>query len=292
MPLSLHQLEVFANVARHGTTRAAAESVSRSQSAASMALAELEAQFGVPLFDRPGRRLVLNENGRILLPQALALLEHAAEVERAFASEAAVSIRLAASTTIGNYLLPDAITSFRRAVPGAILRLRIGNTQEVADAVAGFDVDVGFVEGSIHHQDLIVTPWGRDELVACAAPDHPLAGRRASARALREAVWVMREPGSGTREVVDQWLREHLGPVEPALELGSSEAIIRAVVRGAGVCCLSRHALGAALAARQVVELRTTLPPLMRQLTMVTHRAKRLAAGTGRFLEHCRASGA
>lgn len=297
--LTLRQLGTFVATAREGSTRAAAARVARSQSAASSALADLEAALGAPLFDRVGRRLVLNENGRALLPRAQALLEQAAEVQRLFGAAHAAPLRVAASFTIGEYLLPALVARWSRAQPESPVRLRIGNTRDVIAAVAGFEVDVGFIEGPQTHPDLVVRPWLADELVIVAAADHPLAGHVATARELAVEAWVLREPGSGTRQVTDAWLTQHLPQVRVAHELGSTEAIKRLVAEGGGLGCLSRHALdspgGAATgtgtgSAPALAVLRTRLPPARRRLATVLHRDKRLGEVTHAFLRHCGAA--
>jgi DNA-binding transcriptional LysR family regulator len=128
--LTLRQLEAFAATADAGSTRGAADRVARSQSAASNALAELEGALGVQLFDRVGRRLSLNENGRALLPRAAAVLQQAAEIEALFGRAHAAALRLAASFTIGEYLLPGVVSAWKRTHPDSQGRLDIANTQE------------------------------------------------------------------------------------------------------------------------------------------------------------------
>jgi len=285
--LNLRQLEVFAATARAGSTRAAADHVARSQSAASAALTELERTLGAPLFDRVGRRLVLNENGRVLMPLAASLLDQAAELEHMFTGAHEAPLRVAASLTIGEYLLPDVLARWRAAHPASPVQLMIANTRDVIAAVAAFDVDVGFIEGPQTHPNLLVHPWLTDELVIVAAPTHPLAGRHASARQLREAIWALREPGSGTREAADRWLLEHVGPLQVAFELGSAEAIKRVVAAGAALGCLSREAVARDLAQGALVELATRLPRATRRLAIVLHRDKHLGRGTEAFVRHC-----
>jgi DNA-binding transcriptional LysR family regulator len=163
----------------------------------------------------------------------------------------------------------------------------IANTRDVIAAVAAFDVDVGFIEGPQTHPKLLVHPWLTDELVIVAAPLHPLAGRHASARQLREAIWALREPGSGTREAADRWLLEHVGPLQVAFELGSAEAIKRVVAAGAALGCLSREAVARDLAQGALVELATRLPRATRRLAIVLHRDKHLGRGTEAFVRHC-----
>jgi DNA-binding transcriptional LysR family regulator len=288
--LSLRQLEVFVATARGGSTRAAAEQVSRSQSAASAALAELEGVLGRPLFDRVGRRLVLNENGRALLPRANALLDQALQAERLFGSGHDAPLRVAASLSIGEYLLPEVLARWKLAHPHSPVELMIGNTREVLAAVAAFDVDLGFIEGAQTHPQLVARPWRSDELVIVAAPRHPLAGRTASLRQLREATWALREPGSGTREAADRWLIERVGPLRVEFEFGSAEAIKRLVAAGAALGCLAREVVAHELAQGTLVEVATTLPRATRRLAIVLHRDKHLGPGSEDFLQHCRES--
>lgn len=286
--LNLRQLEVFVATARAGSTRAAAERVARSQSAASAALAELEAAVGAALFDRIGRRLVLNENGRALLPRAAAMIDDATDLQHLLSGEHAVPLRVAASFTIGEYLLPERVAQWKAAHPGSHLRMRVSNTDDVIDAVARHEADIGFVEGARTHPDLLMRPWLSDELVVFAAPTHALAGRRVSVEQLRSASWVVREPGSGTREATDRWLLEHLGTVEIAYEFGSTEAIKRLVGFGAGIGCVSRYAVAQAFDEGWLVPLRTRLPKAMRRLATVVHRGRPLGAGAAAFMKHCR----
>jgi DNA-binding transcriptional LysR family regulator len=230
---------------------------------------------------------VLNENGRVLLPLAASLLDQAAELEHLFTGAHEAPLRVAASLTIGEYLLPEVLARWKAAHPASPVQLMIANTSDVIAAVAAFDVDVGFVEGTQTHPSLVVHPWLTDELVIVAAPDHPLAGRSAGARQLREATWALREPGSGTREAADRWLLEHVGALQVAFELGSAEAIKRVVAAGAALSCLSREAVARELAQGTLVEVPTRLPRATRRLAMVLHRDKHLGRGTEAFIRHC-----
>lgn len=285
--LTLRQLEVFAAIARGGTTRAAAEQVSRSQSAASNALSELEAVLGVQLFDRVGKKLMINENGRALLPKAAGIVEQAIETEALFTTAHAAPLRLASSYTIGEYLLPGLIASWKNSHPRSHVRMEIANTHDVFESVASFVADIGFIEGSHTHPELRVRRWRTDELVIVAAPAHPLAGRRVTSRQLQKATWVLRESGSGTREASDRWLIPSLAEVQVELELGSNEAVKRAVAAGIGLGCLSRLAVREAIAEGWLVELSTTLPEMQRTLSIVLHRSKKLGVAAQGFLQHC-----
>jgi DNA-binding transcriptional LysR family regulator len=285
--LNLRQLEVFAAIAREGSSRAAAERVARSQSAASSALAELESVLGVQLFDRLGRRLVLNENGRALLPVAIALLDQAVELETLFDAEHAAPLRLAASLTIGEYLLPALLARWKQVHPNSRVRMLIGNTSEVIASVVGHDADVGFIEGSQTHADLRVQSWMTDELVIVASPTHALAGRTATSRQLSAATWILREIGSGTRQATDNWLLDHLGTLNVEFELDSTEAIKQLAMAGAGLACLSRHTVAVSLEQGGLVEIQTRLPAARRRLAIVVGRNKRLGRAAEDFIRHC-----
>ncbi|MBT2326209.1 LysR family transcriptional regulator [Variovorax paradoxus] len=286
--LTLRQLEVFAATAREGSTRAAAGRVARSQSAASASLADLEAALGTQLFDRIGRRLVLNEDGRSLLAKSVSLVEQAAELQAMFFAEHRAPLRIAASFTIGEYLMPDIVLRWKQDSPQARARLIIGNTADVISAVVGFDADVGFIEGRQTHPDLAVRQWLTDEMVLVAAPAHPLAGRPVGVRELAGAGWVLREEGSGTREATDRWLIKRLGPLDIELELGSSHAIKRVLASGVGIGCMSRYAVSDALEEGSLVELQTRLPREFRALSIVSHRERRPGHAMQEFVEYCR----
>jgi DNA-binding transcriptional LysR family regulator len=253
--------------------------------AVSAALAELESTLGHPLFDRHARRLHLNALGRQLLPQAQALLDHADALEHATV-QPNVRLKLAASSTIGNYVLPALLASFRQQIaPDSQLDVLIGNTQDVVDAVQRFEVDIGLIEGTCRGEALEIETWIDDEMVIVAAPDHPLARGPASRAALREAGWLMREPGSGTRELIDSRIASVIGPLHVALELGHSEAIQRTVAAGYGISCLSRHVVADALRDGRLVEVQSDLPRIARPLLIVRHRDKHPTHGLTQFID-------
>ena len=295
--LTLRQFEIFCAVAQSGTTVAAAETVALSQSATSAALQQLEGGLGVQLFERVGKRLVLNDAGRALLPQALAVLEQARGIEQAFSAKAAnmpVRLRVAASTTIGTYALPEVLARLAASHPLVRVDLQIANTQEVGEAVLAMEVDMGLIEGSSHWQGLEVEPWLRAELVIVASPRDPLAQQAKTkplgVAALRKAAWLLREPGSGTREMVEHALLPHLHQLPAAATLGSSEAIARCVEQGLGISCLSRVLVQSQLQAQVLDILHTTLPRMWRNFSLVQRAGKRRSPALQAFVDACSAS--
>lgn len=286
MHITLRQLEVFTEVLKCGSTTQASSALSLSQSAVSAALSDLETQLSVRLFDRVGKRLVVNEHGRLLYPKAMALLEQAGEIEHLFQSEAG-ALRIAASSTIGNYILPKMIAGYRRDFPAVPLELNVGNSRDVINAVADFRVDLGLIEGPCHMPDLLTQTWQQDELVVFAAPDHPLLQAPVTLDALAQAPWILREAGSGTREVVEHILLSHLSHFDLVMELGNSEAIKHAVRYGIGISCLSRRVIEEQLLTGVLVEVPVPLPRLNRALYLIHHRQKHMSKALERFLSYC-----
>lgn len=294
--LSLRQLQVFCGIADSGTTAAAADVIAMSQSATSASLLELEHALGLPLFERIGKRLQLNDNGRALLPQARALLDGAGSIERwALDREAQIGrLRIGASTTIGNYLLPAIVGAFRGTLPPAArlalnLQVTIANTEAITRQVAAFELDLGLIEGPCHESELVVRPWLEDELLVVAAPEDPIvpkSRRPITLEALRRATWLLRESGSGTREMINQLLTPHLQQLRAGVEFGNSEAIKRATASAIGISCLSRYVVADFLRTGQLLAPRTQLPRLARPFHLVLHERKQRTRGLDLLLAY------
>ena len=285
MHITLRQLEVFAEVLKSGSTTQASVMLALSQSAVSAALTDLEGQLGVQLFDRVGKRLVVNEHGRLLYPRALALLEQTIEIEQLFREDNG-AIRVYASSTIGNYILPAMIARYRQDFPDLPLELSVGNSQDVINAVLHFRVDIRLIAGPSHSTEIISEPWMEDELVVFAAPSSPLTKGPVTLEQLAASPWILRERGSGTRELVDYLLLSHLPRFQMAMELGNSEAIKHAVRHGLGISCLSRRVIAEQLQAGTLSEVPVPLPRLVRTLWRVHHRQKHLSNAITRFLHY------
>ncbi|MDE2082962.1 MAG: LysR family transcriptional regulator [Burkholderiales bacterium] len=290
--ISPRQLEVFVHVALLGSVRAAAERLHLTQPAASMALRDMEHQLEGPVFDRERGRLHLSARGRELLPLAQELLARYAEFGRRIDARAALQgeLRIGASNTVGNYRVGELLGDFVRAHPQVTIRLRVANTEAIAAALLDHGLDVGCVEGPVHHPQLQARPWRDDALVVCTRPDHPLAARRR----LREgdfagARWVMREPGSATRHTAERALAQ-LPPGEVVLELDQIEAIKQAVVAGLGIACLPAVAVTDAVAVGRLAVLKTPFLDLRRRLSVLVHRQRYRGAALEAFLHATQAA--
>jgi DNA-binding transcriptional LysR family regulator len=288
MRFTLRQLEVFLAVARVESVSRAGKELGMSQSAVSSSLADLETQLAVPLFDRIGKRLRLSDTGRSLRARAEGLWTAANDLDAAFGAGDAATVRVGATLTIGNHLVPPLVARFLRASPGSAVTLDIANTQEIARRVENFEIDVGLVEGELSREDLRVTPWRSDELVVFCAPDHPLATKRSLSDAdLRSASWVLRERGSGTRQAFDRALAGLLPDLHVVLELTQTEAIRGAVAAGLGLGCVSRIALVDAFRSKALVPLRVRERNFHRQFYVVLHRRKFIGSALEKFVSIC-----
>lgn len=289
MRFSLRHMQIFAEIARRGSISAAAETLALSQSAASTALIELERRYDRPLFDRAGKRVRLNETGRDLLPAALKILDQASEIDALLTgTHGPGPVRIGATQTIGNYIAPALIQNCGESHPGGRLSLEIGNTEQIARAVADYSIDLGLLEGEYDHPDIVATEWLTDELVLICNPAHRLAARRTCTLddVLNER-WVVRERGSGTRQVLDRAIREQWTRLDIGMELQQIEAIVNMVGVSAMIGCVSRLAVRDHLARGDLVELRVPGMDLARRFYIVLNRAKYRTSGINAFLETC-----
>ena len=290
MRYTLRQLEVFVAIARLENVSAAGRQLAMSQSATSTALAELERQFDVKLFDRIGKSLRLNEFGRELLPRAIELLDRAGEFEeRLQGREGFGALRIGATLTIGNYLATLIVVSFLQRHAQSRVALEVHNTSMIIQRVARHELDLGLIEGSCRHPDLELEPWVEDELVVFCAPTHPLAARGpVSVDELVSESWILRETGSGTRETFERAMRHHHGKLDIKRELEHTEAIKRSVEVGLGIGCISRLALREAFRRGSLVPIETPELDLRRTFHFLWHREKYHSAAMQAFLGQCR----
>ncbi len=257
--MTLEQLRAFVAVADRGHVTRASEDLGLTQSAVSAALATLERSHGVRLFQRVGRGVVLSAEGEAFLPEARGVLLRAAAANATLQDLAGLrrgSLSIHASQTISTYWLPARLARFSAAHPGVDLKVRVGNSAQVAEAVIEGAAEIGFVEGRTGAEGLQRQAVGGDRLALAAALSHPLAGAPgASVNDLFAAEWVLREPGSGTRSEFEAALRG-LGR-DPALLkapliLPSNEAVLGACASSHLLCAVSELAAGPFVAAGRV----------------------------------------
>ncbi|MEU8778319.1 LysR family transcriptional regulator [Streptomyces sp. NPDC048606] len=254
----LGALELLLAVARVGSLSGAARRLGITQPAASSRIRAMETRLGVALVDRSPRGSTLTAEGALVTDWARRVVEAAEAFDagaQALRGRRDSRLRVAASMTIAEYLLPGWLIALRGERPGTAVSLHAGNSADVAQRVLAHEADLGFVEGLSVPDGLDSVVIAQDRLVVAVAPSHPWARRSRGVLAAELAATplILRERGSGTRQVLDAALASAGGLAEPLLELASTTAVKGAAVSGAGPCVLSELALGDELAARRLV---------------------------------------
>jgi DNA-binding transcriptional LysR family regulator len=264
MAITVTQLTAFLAVVRGGSVTAAADELIVTQPSVSAAIAALSRELGSELFERAGRGIRPTDAGRAFAPYAedvMGLLEQGRRSAREAAAVAASKLKIAAVTTAAESFVPPLMRAFRQDHPGLELALDVGNRQRVLERVLAHAADVAITGRPPADDRLIAMPIMDNQIVCITAPDDELVGQRpVAASALAERAWLLREQGSGTRSLVEQFLLERdLSPV--TLTLGSNGAIKQAARVGLGVSLLSRAAVQAELAVGLVGEVVLEDPP-------------------------------
>ena len=269
------RLQVFHAVAKHLSFTKAAEALFMTQPAVTFQIRQLEEYFNTRLFDRAQGRITLTPAGALALEYAERILALSAELDtrlKEMSGQVAGPLLIGASTTIAEFLLPQILGEFKARHPAIVPRLFVANSEAVQARVAERSLDLGFIEGESHLPSLVTDVCCRDELQVVCAPSHPLARQESAApRALTEHAYVSREPGSGTREVIDNYVQKAgLGAdsLQVVMEAGSPEALKGIVATGLGFAIMSRATVVKEVRLGELVQVPLT-PPLIRHLSVV-----------------------
>ncbi len=279
--VSDRRLKVFHTVARLLSFTKAAEALHMTQPAVTFQVRQLEEYFNTRLFDRTHNKVNLTPAGERVAEFAERIFDLYSEMEnsvRDLTGEISGALTVGASTTIAEYMLPALLGEFKIRYPDINLRLKVSNSEGIVSMVEHNVIDLGVVESPVSNKNLIVEVCHDDRLVVIAAPDHELAqrGGKVRARDIVKYPFVSREEGSGTRDVIIQYLIDHkVNPTEMnfSLELGSPEAIKGAVEAGMGITIISRSIIGKELKLNTLCELELD-PPLSRPFSFVRQRQK------------------
>lgn len=293
MSITLRQLEIFIAVAETAQVTKASKKLFVTQSAVSMALAELENQLGGSLFDRHGRSLLLNARGRFLLPLAKDITCQVSNIETVMSErndKLEGKIDVVASTTLGNYILPYLVGAFRRVHPNVIVNLLVYNTRYAEKLVLDDEMDIGFVEGPLSGKsELLWRPWFEDELIVLCGPTDPLAHNEVFDinKDLKGKKWIMRESGSGTHDTVRERFGKYMSDVQIVMEMGHPEAVKRAVESGAGITCLSALSICREAEHGWLKGLKIQGLDMKRQLRIIQRNDKVIDDALAEFLAFC-----
>jgi DNA-binding transcriptional LysR family regulator len=285
--ITLKQLAVFVSIYQTGSTSRASEEMHLSQSAVSSALTELESRLQMPLFERVGRRLNQHPNAHPIYIQAQAILGQSLTLEHYHQYQAG-QIHIGASTTIGNYVLPSLLGKLYEALPDANVDMYIANTQEVVSEVEQLNIDIALVEGMPRPIDMKAIEqreWRTDTLMIFAKRDSKWLKNVAiysqdkscyqlTINQLAQLPLLVREAGSGTRQIIDEQLLKYLPNAEVVKAIHQSEAIKHMVSADIGLGCLSQHVIETELATGELVQVSVAGIDLSRTWWLVWHKAR------------------
>lgn len=278
--MSDRRLQVFHTVARVLSFTKAAEILNMTQPAVTFQVRQLEEDFNTRLFDRSHNRISLTKAGELVLGYADQIIEHYREMHESvkeMTGDNTGLITIGASTTIAEYMLPGLLGDFQTRFPEVLIRLRVANSDAIVSMVEDNTIDLGVVEGTVNNQLLLVECCQIDHMVAIVAPGHKLAGRNSvQASDLTDHPFILREAGSGTRGVIENYLRDQgldQNELNCPFELGSTEAIKGAVEAGMGVSIVSSATVSKEIKLNTLLALQLD-PQLVRPFSFVRQRQK------------------
>jgi len=274
MRLTLRQMEIFLNVVREGHLTNVAKEMGLSQSAISMSIKELENILGNPLFDRINKKLILNEMGRAFEREIAPIVKRLRDIEYEFKNTTNKGmVRVGASTTIVDYLMPPIICSYMNNYPDVKISLKEGNTQQIVELLKSGKIDVGFIEGIVNDSEIIKEIIGVDELVVVTA-NRRLAEREVFIDTLQDRKWVLREEGSGTREVFLDYIKDKVDNLNIFLELGHTESIKSLLLNHNCITCISKIAVRNELKNGKLIKVPLKNFECKRNFLMIYHKDK------------------
>jgi len=291
------RLQVFTTVARLLSFTKAAESLHMTQPAVTFQIRQLEEYFNTRLFDRTHNRITLTEAGQLVKQYADQIISKYNEMDnevRTLTGDIQGPLLIGASTTIGEYFIPGIVGNYQSRFPEVKIRLRIANTNGIIHMVENNEIDIGIVEGPVNNKNLVKEIIWNDELVLVCATKHPLSeNKKVNIVDVMEYPFISREEGSGTREVLENYLvKRKIEPdtVNIIMEFGSPESIKSAVTAGLGVSILSVATMEKELALNALAAVPLS-PPIKRTFSIVYQRQKFRLRAMEEFLdfarEHC-----
>lgn len=286
------KLRVFYEVATKLNMTEVANQLFISQPAISQTIRELENDFGIQFFDRIGKKLYLTHEGDVFLTYARRILNLYDDCFKTLKETNELKngkLRIGASTTIGIYILPEIIGKFYKEHKDIEVSIVIENTKIIADMILKNQLDFAFVEGPVFTEEIIKEFFCNDELVFITPPHHPWAAcDEIELKQIENSKIIMREQGSGTREVFEEALKEFDVNFALKFELGNTEAIKKAVEADLGVSCISlrcvdKEAEDGVIVVKRIKELK-----IMREFHLIYHKDKYLSKLFSLFIDFCR----
>ena len=271
--LTLRQMEIFLNVVKEGHLTNVAKSMGLSQSAISMAIKELEKILGNPLFDRINKKLILNEMGRSFQKEIAPIIKKINDIEYEFKNTVNKGmVRVGASTTVVDYMMPPIICSYMNNYPDVKVALKEGNTKNIVELIKEGKLDVGFIEGMVNDSDIIKEIVGIDELVVVTTD--PELTEECFIDSIQSRKWVLREEGSGTREVFLDYVKDKVDHINIFLELGHTESIKSLLLNHQCLTCISKIAVRKEIESKKLIQIPLKNFECKRHFFMIYHKDK------------------
>lgn len=275
MNFTIRQLEIFREVALSGHVTNSSEVLGISQSAISMSLQELESNLNTKFFERRNKKLILNENGRMLLEKSTQLLIELERLQNSFLEDSVSGrLKIGASQTIGDYIIPSVIYKFMQKYPNAKCELVVANTKDTASLLENGEIDIGFVEGFVSDPRLDIKQWQEDELVVVASNKKKFSKDEYKIEELVESNWILREIGSGTRAVFEETIGDNASKLNLFLTLSHNEAIKKIVEQSDSLTCISKLVAEKELEEGRLFKLNIKNMSFKRKLLRVLHKDK------------------
>lgn len=285
--MTLRHLKIFVAVCETGSATAAGAKLYIAQPSVSLALSELESYYGIKLFDRIAKRLHITEAGKHFLQYATHIIRLFEDMEKEVKDFDKMGvIRIGASVTIGNYLLPEYVSRFKQTHPQMEVKVIIDNSDRIQQHVLANRIDIGLIEGIVHSSYIKAEQFRDDELVLICAPQHTFADNNAVAlTALAGEDFILRETGSAGREIFDSVMTASGIEIKPAWESSSTQAIVRAVQANLGVSVLPYLLVESSLNHGEICRFQLDGIRLQRQFSIIYHKNKFLTQGARDFIE-------
>ena len=287
--MTLRHMKIFTTVYRCGSVTRAAQELHLAQPSLSVAIRELEAHYGVRLFERTGRKIAPTQAANALYGYAGHIVSLFDDMEKQMRNWDALGLlRLGASITIGTHILPSLIRRYQARMPELQIEAVVERSSEIERLLIDNEIDIALLETQPQSPELLAVPFLQDELYAIVPPDSPLAEQRSvTLQALTEYPFLMREPGSSVRQLLDACFSLMQITVRPVWQSASTQAIVSAVGEGLGVSVLPRM-LVARDAEEHIVRMLPLEQPLQRELNLVYHKKKFLTQNMQEFIALCR----
>lgn len=289
--MTLRHMKIFASVCENNcNTTKAAEAMHMTQPAVSLAIRELEQYYGVTLFDRIGRRLRLTEAGQRFWEYASHISALFEDMEKGMRNwDSFGLLRVGASITIGSQFLPSYVKAFYNCYPGTEVRVLVASSDELEQRILTSELDFALIEGVAHHPSILSEEYMEDHLtVICPANGYFQNGQVLTVEEFKQQKFLLREPGSGTREVFDRAAESAGFSVQPIWEAMSTTALVNAVINGLGIAVLPHRMVTGPLERGLVTAIRVEGMDFRRRFHITYHKEKFLTTSAKAFIDLCR----